>query len=353
MCIRDRGYREYNVLRFDTRHELAARLDAGHVRLRPFVVGRVTAYDQDFHEFSPTQTETTRFWGSAGVEASTTLVKVNDAVDSRVFDLHRMRHIIEPSVSVWHSDSNVDSADLPVYDDGVESLFEGTAARFALDQTWQTKRGGPGRWHSVDVFSLDAYLVTTSNDADRQSPFLRYVGFRPELSNPGDHVGADAAWQVSDAVSLAASTAHDLEEGRQIWSSAGALIRHSPVFNSSFGVRHLEPLESTYFNIGAAYEVGPKYVLSTGASYNTEASDFQNLSAELRRELPNAVLGLGVRVAREDPQQLEPRVSARSDHRDSHRSFLDGPWILLDPGPQTQNGRPLASRLRSGFVRSA
>jgi len=289
------GLTEQHVLRFDTRHELSARLDAGHLHLRPYLVGRVTAYDQDFYTYSPDETESTRLWGEAGVEASTTLTRVDDSVDSRLFDLHRLRHIIEPSASVWHAGSNIDSADLPVYDDDVESLLETTGVRVALDQTWQTKRGGPGRWYSVDVFKLNTELVATSDDADRQSPFPRYVAFRPELSNPGDYLGADAAWQVSDAVSLAASTAHDLEEGRQMWSSAGALIRHSPVFNSSFEVRHLEPLESTYLNVGASYEVGPKYLLSTGASYNTEAADFQNLSADLRREFPNAVLGLGLR----------------------------------------------------------
>ncbi|CAN0593595.1 unnamed protein product, partial [Laminaria digitata] len=152
--FRAAGLDESPVTRVDTRHELNVRFDLGPIRVNPFVVGRLTAYDNDFATFSPAQTDEVRYWGSGGITLSTTISKVDDGIESRLLDLHRIRHIIEPSITVWGSDSNFERGDLPIYDDDVEGLIEGTSVRAVLDQTWQTKRGGVGRWRDVDLVKL-------------------------------------------------------------------------------------------------------------------------------------------------------------------------------------------------------
>ena len=119
-----------------------------------------------------------------------------------MFDLHRLRHIVEPAVTLWHASSNVTQGALPVYDPRVEGINTGTAARFGLKQTWQTYRGGPGRWRSVDVFVLNTDYVWASSDSDRTSPIGRWVDARPEYSVLGEYFTADALWQTTDALAM-------------------------------------------------------------------------------------------------------------------------------------------------------
>lgn len=140
--------------------------------------------------------------GAAGVRFSTSINRVDNSVESRTFDLHRMRHIIEPSVTLWHAGTTVDSEDLPVYDDDVESLLKGSAVRVGLNQTWQTSRGAPGRWRTVDVFTLDTEYGWFSEDADDPVQIARYSSTRPELSRSKEFLRVAGTWQVTEVVGL-------------------------------------------------------------------------------------------------------------------------------------------------------
>ena len=293
--LRAQGFTEDAVNRFDTRHELNAPLDLGPFRVTPSAVGRVTLYDNEFEDFSPDETDRERFWAAAGVTVATSLVKVNNEVESDAWDLHRIRHIIEPSVSVWHGETTVDRADLPVYDDGVESLLEGTQYRFAIDQTWQTYRGGPGRWRSVDWIELDTEIVLSSeSDEDRESPIGRYVEYRPEYSNAGDYFTLDAIWQVSDAFTIGGQTIYDFDASQQARTSAGMVLQHSREFSTFAEVRFINPEDSTYIDMGVRQRITPKYQTAVSGSYDVNEDDFARINFELRRSFPNAELGFGV-----------------------------------------------------------
>lgn len=292
--FRSIGLDEDFVGRFDTRHELSAQLRAGPVNITPFVVGRLTAYDTDFESFSPDEGDSVRLWGSAGVKLATRLQRVNNGVDNALLDLHRIRHIVEPSLTVWNAGTNVKNEDLPIYDDGVEGLAEGTMVRVGLDQTWQTKRGGPGRWRSVDVLRLNAEYVWSSDDTDRQSPIGRFYAWRPELSNPGEFVGVDAVWQVSEVVGVAGEMIYDVDASEFARWSGGVLFQHSPHFRTSAELRSIESQDATYGNVSAGYELTDKYSLDVRATYNFDVDDFQAVTAQLHRDFPNGSLGLEV-----------------------------------------------------------
>ena len=289
------GFDESFVNRFDTRQELSAPLRAGPINVTPFVVGRFTAYDTSFDAFSPYEDDNYRLWGAAGVTFSTTISRVNNAVDSRLLDLHRLRHIIEPSVTIWGAGSNLNSSALPVYDDDVEALLDGTIVRAALYQTWQTKRGAPGRWRSVDVFKLNTEVVWTSDDDDRGGTIPRYFEARPELSTPGDHVRAEAVWQATDVVSLAGETIYDLEINQQARTAVGALFRHTPEFSTSADIRYINSQNVTYGGASARYTLTDKYDLFTRVTYNFQLDDFQTFVAQLNRRFPNLTLGVIIR----------------------------------------------------------
>lgn len=279
------GYTDDAVNRFDTRHEIETVLRAGPVNFEPFLVGRFTAYDDTFEEFSPGNNEDGRWWGAAGVRASTSFQRVNNSVESSLFDLHRMRHIVEPSLTLWTAETNVESANLPVYDSTVEDLADGTAARIGLSQTWQTQRGGPGRWKNTDVFTLDVEYVTFSDDADRKSPIRRFIDFRPEFSQPGEFFSVDSTWQMTEVVALGGNIIYDMETNQPARESVGLITQHTPDVTSYVEMRYINSEDSTFLNFGATARITPKYTASLNVSYDSDEGNVQNVSLTLNREM--------------------------------------------------------------------
>lgn len=292
--FRAAGLDEGAVTRLDTRHELSSRLDMGPIRINPFVVGRVTSYDDDFAAYSPSQTDEVRYWGAAGLTLSTTISKVDDSVESRMLDLHRIRHIIEPSITIWGSDSNFDRGDVPIYDDDVEDLLVGSAVRAAIDQTWQTKRGGVGRWRDVDLIKLRTEYVHT-DDNQGNDPIPDYFSSRPELSNAGETFGASMAIQPTDALGIAGEWVYDLDTDRTARSSVGAIIENRPGFTTSVEYREIEPIDATFLTLGAGYRLSDKYALYTNANYNFRLDDFQRFNAQVLRRFQIGTLGVTIR----------------------------------------------------------
>ncbi len=284
------GLDESSVTRLDTRHELAARFDLGPIRVVPFVVGRATAYDSSFEAFSPSQDDKTRFWGGGGVTLSTSVAKINNGIESRFFDIHRMRHIIEPLITIWGGDSNFNDGDLPIFDDDVEGLLEGEAIRAAVDQTWQTKRGGIGRWRDVDVLKIRSEYVWTDSDAG-QSPIPDFFSSRPELSNPGEYIGTSAVWQTTEVLAIAGEIIYDLESDRTARSSIGAIIEHRPGFSTSIEYRDVEALDATFASLAARYRLTDKYAVFTTLNYNFRLEDFQTFNAQILRRFQIGSLG--------------------------------------------------------------
>ncbi len=292
--LRSQGYIEDGIFRADTRQELDMPMQVGVLNVTPFAVGRATVWDNDFTAYSPGEEDNTRLWYGAGARVSTTMQRVDDSVDSRLFDLHRMRHVVTPYGTVWQSGTNVDRADLPVYDEDVEGIAEGGIASFGVDQTWQTQRGKAGHWHSVDVFKLNIAYTDSSRDSDRESPIGRFVDYRPELSNVGNFFTADGVWQVSDALALTGSSVYDTGSGQQSRSSIGAIVQHYPDFSSFIELRSLNAQDSTHLDFGQAYKLSQKYRVAWVGSYETTQGDFSDIGFEVQRSFPTADFGFGI-----------------------------------------------------------
>jgi len=293
-ALRARGLSESPVTRFDTRHELNMPLALGPVNVTPFLVGRFTGYDEDFSDYSPDADQRYRFWGSAGVTASTEIHRIDNSVQSRFFDLHRIRHIIRPGATLWLAGSSIDRTDLPVYDDEVESLAEGTAVQLSLDQTWQTQRGGPGRWRSVDFFRLNSELVISSDDTDRRTPIGRYFEYRPELSSLGGTYGTlEAALQLTEVLGIGGHTIYDFTLSQPARTDVGLTIEQRPDLSAFIDLRYINALDQTSLIFGTSYQLTPKYSLAASANYDTNEGLLQSVATEVRRRFPAVVLGVG------------------------------------------------------------
>lgn len=293
-ALRAAGYSEDAVHRLDTRQELAARIPWGPVIFNPFIVARATGYDDEFESFSPSNDQNVRLWSAAGLRASTTIARVYEDTESRTLDLHRLRHIIEPAATLWAAGATVEGRSLPTYDENVENLADGAIARFGVRQILQTQRGGPGRWYSTDVLTLDTSLVVASGDTNPKTPIGRFFDFRPEYANPGNYFVADASWRVTEALALTASEVFDFDAGQQAMTSAGILLYHAPGFVTGLDARFINSQDSTIFSLGTRYDLSAKYSFSIGGSYDASRGGFQGGGVEVRRRFSSLLMGINV-----------------------------------------------------------
>lgn len=288
--LRAAGLTEDETYRADTRHDIEMPLRIGAFNIVPFVSGRATAWDDNFDEFSgQTDNESYRLWHAGGIRFSTSIVKVDDTVNSDFLDLHRMRHIIEPNATIWSGGSNIAQEDLPIYDDDVEGIASGTAVRTGVRNTWQTQRAGGGgadHWRSVDWLVVNTNYVWSSSDADIESPYGRFIESQPEQSNLGQFLANDAVLLLTDSVSLTNDVVYDFDNQSLARFSAGGIIDHGFGFSSLAEYRYLDRPQATQVNLGARYEFTRKYAATLAGTIDTDRSEFQEVSARLERRFP-------------------------------------------------------------------
>lgn len=284
--LRSEGLTETFVNRFDSRHEFSLPSTMGIFKVTPYLVARLTAYDDDFQDFS-SDANSTRVFGAAGLRVNTLFQRVDNSVESRLFDLNRLRHIIEPSVAIWYGHTDVDQSDLPIYDPAVESLATGSVVEFALANTWQTQRGGPGRWRSVDVLRLDTSVVINSSDADRESPTPQFFDYRPEYSQFGDHVFTSATWQPSDHLAFFGQATYDLDESSVARGSIGFELRHNPMLLTFVEFRYIDASDNELLGIGWDYQISKKYRVRLRPQWDFREDEFRAIGFSVTRSFPD------------------------------------------------------------------
>jgi hypothetical protein len=227
-----------------------------------------------------------------GVRFATSITRVYDNVGSRFLDINRLRHIIEPNAAFWVSGANIDQSDLPIYDPDVEGIANGAAMKLGVTQTFQTKRGGPGRWHDADVLVVATDLYFAGDDTEDRSPITRWIDFRPELGSPGDAFVVDAAYNLTDAVALTGANIFDLDTNQNSYTSAGIMFRHSPDYFSAIDLRYIEPEDSTLVAFFTQYRLTQKYTVLAAADYDATDGGFQSAAVELRRQYSSLLFGV-------------------------------------------------------------
>jgi lipopolysaccharide export system protein LptA len=270
--------------RGDFRQEVAAPVNAGPFKLVPYAVGRLTSYSD-----SPTGGGVNRLFGAVGARASTALWRTYDGVESRLFDVHRLRHVIEPEVNVFAAAQTDDRNDVFVYEEDVDATHDLAATQLALRQRWQTKRGGPGRWRSVDFFTLnlEANLFNNQPDEDEREP----RGFRglyfaslPETSVPRNGVNVDATWRISDNTVVLADLNQNIDEGKLATAGIGLLARRDERMTYFLGNRYIDELNSNISTVALSYELSSKYTLLAAQSFDFGISENVNSSFGVLRQ---------------------------------------------------------------------
>ncbi len=264
--------------RGDLRQEIDWPINAGPFKVVPYAFGRYTVYSQGVDPPNPAPQQKSipttftpggdqnRLMGGAGLRLTTTFWKVDDSAESDFLDIHRLRHIVEPEIDLFTSAATIDQSHLFIYDPQVDAANAIQSVELALRQRWQTKRGGPGRWRSVDVFAWNIYADLFANQPDAR--FLDPTDFRgmffsstPEASVPRNSINSDAQWRLSDTTAVLADMSENLDRSKLATASIGMAIQRDTRLSYFLGVRYVADLDSTFASFDAHYDMTRKYAL--------------------------------------------------------------------------------------------
>jgi lipopolysaccharide assembly outer membrane protein LptD (OstA) len=271
------------VLRGDFRQEIDYPFSAGQFRVVPYVVARPTLYSD-----SPDEGSQTRLTFAAGTRISTAFWRVDDTAQSDLFDIHRIRHVVEPEVNLFTSTSTVDRNDVFIYDEPVDAINDISAIQLALRQRWQTKRGGAGQWRSVDFFSLNVegnFFANKPDEVDDQLSHFRGLFFPslPEASVPRNSINADALWRASDTTDILADAQYNLDENELATTSIGMAVQRDTRLSYFVGVRYIDIVDSVIASFATNYNLTAKYSLQLVESVSLNDRRSENTSVTLTR----------------------------------------------------------------------
>lgn len=310
--------------RFDLLQEVSVPFDLGPVRLRPYGLLDLTQYTEDL-----TGASRGRALGGGGASAAMTVSRLYRNTSSEIFNLRGLMH----KATFWANYANIysdtpysqlpqfdrlndDAIDqsmrtmnpyFPLYIAGPDALALQSAPQFdpqryairrlvlnrvdtrdeiqvvqtGLFQRLQTKRGAPGREHTVDWMNLG---VTASFFPDPN---------RDNFGNNAALLEFNYLWNVGDQTALTAAGWFDpYDPAAHYWTIGGFLQRPDGV-NFYGGYRQTDPLNSKTVTITALYQLSKKYSFNLGASYDFGTQLALSNSLTIFRTGTDMTVGLG------------------------------------------------------------
>ncbi len=299
------------TFRTDSRNEIDFPLKLGTVNLVPFAMGRGGYWDS-----SPEDGSTDRMFGNAGLRSGTQFWRVFEETKSKLLDVNGVRHIIRPEATAWASASNRTFSDLWPFDRGVESIDDFYGTSLAMRQQWQTKRGGPGQWRSVDWITFDVELNLFGN-VPRYGPFFnsfqtngptgeigRFYDSRPEDSIARNHVRTDFRYRISDTTAVLSEGNWDINDGSMDLLNLSYAVERTPRFSYFVGYRRIGDTNSNLVGGGTNYELNTKHRLALRTYYDLDRGEVEELDLAIIRRFPRwyAALTFGLDNIEEDVQ---------------------------------------------------
>ncbi len=296
--------------RLDLRQQAALPIDLGPLRAMPFVVGRVTGYTD-----SPDGDALARAFAGGGVRLGTVFTRVDDQIYSRILDIDRMRHVVEPYALAFAGAATTGLEEAYIYDEGVDPYDTVQLVQVGLRQRWQTYRGPPGRKRSVDVFDVNvsAAWFGEGRDPDLVRPpfspitaddFRGYaLASQPELSVPRDTAEGSALWRVSDSTALVSDAAVTLGEGDLVTAAGGLVARRGSRLGYRIGGRYVRPLDQLVLSAGGNYRISDRYSTSLSTRFDLDLGEFRSTRLRLTRQFEQATLSFTFYLDRIDDDQ--------------------------------------------------
>jgi len=270
-------HRTGSVVRGDTREELEFPVPSlGPVKLTPYAMGRLTGWDDSP---TPDSGNLGRGFASYGLRGNTIFSKVDDSVESEMLDLHRLRHVIKAEGSLWNAHSNKDPLDLSPFDPDVEQIDDFGGGTIGVRQRFQTQRGGPGKWRTVDWIVWDV-LAGFFNDAEKH---MRtdgdYIYSRPEDSRSSNFIATNFQYRISDSTVVVYDGVYDTNRGNMGTSAISLAVEREPRMSYFVGWRYVHDTDDSLLGGGANYKLTEKHTVAIREFYDLDAG--RNYSTEL------------------------------------------------------------------------
>lgn len=285
--------------RVDWWNELAAPLDAGPFKVTPYGVVDLTGYSQDLNGDSRG-----RVYGGGGARASITFSRLYADAGNELFNVRGLNHKATFHSNYYIARTNVRYTDLPqldrLDDDTIDFTYRNitpfqtqlvkgpggvalaTAPYFdpqrlairrlvdyrvdtrddvqvvqlGLDQRLQTKRGAPGREHTIDWLTLDVsaslFPQAEKDNFGKSAAFLEY----------------NTVWNVGDQTALTSAGWFDpFASGARYWN-VGAYFNRPDGTNFFLGYRETDPVNSKAVTANVGYRLTRKYGMNFSTSYD-------------------------------------------------------------------------------------
>jgi hypothetical protein len=265
-----------------TRNEVDMPLTLGQAKIVPFAAGTV-AYEDGLGFYreldgsiAPEQENV--WFGEAGIRASTQPYwKVFPDVNSQLWDLNQLRHLIKPYLTAVTYTPN-------------ESVIEQRdTLNVGISQRLQTKRGLGEKQRDVDWMRLDMDVTWVNNSGDELAGPDRFIWNKPfippintfgrvipqqdrrgtDLFGPRrNYFGADYSWLVSDTTAILSDMNYDMQSGVVQQFNVGVSHMRWPNLQYYIGSRYLKRLDNGYgeygsnaFTFAVTYVLDPRYTL--------------------------------------------------------------------------------------------
>lgn len=272
------------VARADTRQELDVPLNFGKFNLVPWGMVRGTTWDDSLDGGN-----LTRGYGQIGVRGSTYQSRVYDGIDSRFWDLHRIRHIMKEDITVFGAATNVDSNEMTPFNEGIETIDGISGVNLGWRNRFQTKRAGRDGERTVDWLTLDLEAgffdgakTTDWRNRTRGQTFV----YRPENSIASNYAAMRSNWRISDTMALLTDMIVDTDECRMGSFGSGIYVERTPRFNWFTGYRYIGLTKSNLLAFGANYKLNAKYIIGFEEEFDLERGENSDLQLSLIRKMP-------------------------------------------------------------------
>jgi hypothetical protein len=238
--------------------------------------------------------------------------KVYPDVESRLWDLNGLRHVIEPhltAVGYTESDSVAEQRDI---------------LNVGISQRLQTKRGPADNQRTTDWMRLDMDVTWVDNlgdssaGADRfiwNKPFIPLVNrFSPDVPQQDrrssdifgprrNYIGADYIWRVSDTTAVLSDMNFDIQSGVVQQLNVGFSRMRWPNLSYYIGSRYLRRIDNGYgeegsnaFTFAASYVLDPRYTVIFSQQYDFDYGANIQSDVTLVRRYHRIYCGITFRV---------------------------------------------------------
>lgn len=263
-----------------TRNELNLPLAVGATKIVPFVAGTFgydggTGFEAELND-GIVEDEDAVATGEVGVRMSARpFWCVYPNVESRLLDLHRLRHIIRPSITaVAYAESDVMAEQRDTLD-------------FGISQRLQTKRGAADRQRTVDWLEVNTDFVWVADSSDEvagpdrliwNEPFIPLVNRDGRVIPPLDrrttgrfgprqnYISTEMVLRLTDTTSILSDLYYDMQEGIVEQFDVGFSRLCWPNLTYYVGSRYLRNVDntlgekgSTALTFAATYVLDPRY----------------------------------------------------------------------------------------------